>query len=113
MTFLLVTDNLMTRARLEPAGRAAGAEGVARGSERVPDLVAVDLTARGALETIASWKADHPCALILAFGPHVQTELLAAAREAGATEVVPRGAAERRLVALLRRPEPGTAESGG
>ncbi len=42
---------------------------------------------------------------VVAFGPHVATELLGAAREAGADEVLTRGAMNARLAEILARRE--------
>ncbi len=44
-----------------------------------------------------------PCMHILAFGPHVETGLMARAQAAGADEVLARGAFDRRLPSILAR----------
>lgn len=63
-------------------------------------LVIVELEAAGSLELIPELPGRAPEARVVAFGPHVQEELLASAREAGA-EVLPRGAFVKRLPALV------------
>jgi len=52
------------------------------------DVVIVDL-ARG-VEQVASVRASHPGARIVAYGPHVDDDSMKAARAAGADVVVPR-----------------------
>lgn len=52
---------------------------------------------------------------VVAFGPHVRTDLMDAARVAGADEVLARGAFDRRLPEVLRklgRPSPDRDPSG-
>jgi len=49
--------------------------------------VTVDLTRPGALDAVEALAGRWP---VLGFGPHVDDDLLAAARAAGCTEVLPR-----------------------
>ncbi|MDX1673540.1 MAG: hypothetical protein R3314_01965 [Longimicrobiales bacterium] len=64
-------------------------------------LVLVDLQARDALEALEGLR-DRPSEVrVVAWGPHVMEEALAAAREAGADEVLPRGAFVRQLPQLV------------
>jgi CheY-like chemotaxis protein len=49
---------------------------------------------------------------VVAWGPHVAVEVLAAAREAGADAVLARGAFSRALIRILRELESGSAVSG-
>lgn len=101
----VLSRNLMDRSKLENALRAAGMEPVLIGGagESSGDLAAalVDLEHPAARETVErAAAAGTPCA---AFGPHVNKESLAAAMEWGARETVPRSAAFRDPVALVRR----------
>jgi len=67
-------------------------------------LVVVDLHARGEpLATIRRLRATHQELPVVSFLSHVQTELASQAREAGATEVLPRSAFTERLAAILER----------
>lgn len=101
MKLLLLTDNLMTRSWLEPACRQAGAEVLGRDRLEEPDLIAVDLAARGALAEVARLRASWPGARLLAFGPHVDAQAFAHARAAGAHEAIARGKALDRILALI------------
>lgn len=64
-------------------------------------LVLVDLHARDALGAIRTVRAAAPEADIVAFGSHVETEALKAAREAGADRVMARSAFVRELPGLV------------
>lgn len=70
-----------------------------------PRLILVDLAARGVdpVSLIGALKADSALASvpIVAFGPHVDADLLVAAREAGADRVLARSAFVRLLPSLL------------
>ncbi len=98
MKILLWTDDLMGRVRLASRFQAAGAQVLKRDSADRPDLIVLDLTARGALERIAELKARFPEARLIAFGPHVAGEAFKAARERGADEVVARGKVVERVL---------------
>jgi len=65
-------------------------------------LLLVDLEADGAIEAIERCRTMLPTPRIVAFGPHVRDDLFAAAREAGADEVLARSAFVTRLPALLQ-----------
>lgn len=56
-----------------------------------------------AIEMIRTVKAHTPTIPVLAFGPHVAVDLLKAADEAGADQVLPRGAFTAQLPQLLVR----------
>ena len=71
-------------------------EGLAPAAE-AGDVVIVDLSRAGVLEALRGIAAGR----IIGFGSHVERELLAAAREAGCTEVLARSAFFSRLPALL------------
>lgn len=64
-------------------------------------LVLVDLQATGALEALGAL-ADRPEGTrVVAWAPHVMEEALSAARDAGADEVMPRGAFVKALPGLV------------
>ncbi|WP_038052459.1 hypothetical protein [Thioalkalivibrio sp. ALJ1] len=100
MQIHLDTPDLMTRVRLESRWRSAGANVTSSQMPGHPDLVVVDLGTRG-VEAIADWRQRYPEARILAFGPHVEGEMLKAARQSGADEVVVRGKVADRVAAKL------------
>jgi DNA-binding NarL/FixJ family response regulator len=66
-------------------------------------LVLVDLQAREALEALDRVRARAPAARVIAFGPHVATEALEAARASGADRVMVRGVFVRELAELVRQ----------
>ena len=77
--------DLMDRSRL------AGVAFVATPAELVDtdaDIVVVDLSRPGVLDVLPAVAERVP--RVIGFGSHVDTELLAAARAAGCTEVLPR-----------------------
>ena len=55
-----------------------------------------------AVELIALLKVEAPQVQVVAFGPHVATEMLTAAHQAGAQRVMTRGAFADQLPALLK-----------
>ncbi len=65
-------------------------------------MLLVDLEAEAAVDAIERCRTMVPTPRIVAFGPHVRGDLLAAAREAGADEVLARSAFVARLLELLR-----------
>ena len=93
---LLATRDLLFRSKLGAVVAAADAE-VSR-DEAACDLAVLELAGAGATERIAELvRRGTP---VLAYGSHVQVELLRAAREAGAT-AVPNSQVEERLRDLL------------
>ena len=116
MQALLIEDNLMFAATLEPALRSAGYAVRTLGSEsalrsRLPeaptDLVVVNLAATrfvGAelIEAIRS-QADWERVPILAYAGHVERELFAAGDAAGASLVVPNSAIRSALPEVLEK----------
>ena len=68
-----------------------------------PSLVLVDLSTSGLKigELLPKLRAVSPQARVIAFGPHVHTGLLAAAREAGCDLVVSRGELHARIDSYL------------
>ena len=87
MRVAALVDDLLDRSRLSAAlpditfGRDAAALPVA-------DVVLVDLAGHG--DALPALRAARPQARIVAFGPHVDAEALAAAEAAGADVVLPR-----------------------
>jgi hypothetical protein len=93
---LLATRDLLFRSKLGAVVAAAGAE-VSR-DETACDLAVLELAGVGVMERIAELvRRGTP---VLAYGSHVQGELLRAARVAGAT-AVPNSQVEDRLRDLL------------
>jgi hypothetical protein len=92
----LGTRDLLFRSKLGAVVAAAGAE-LSR-DEAACDLAVLELTGAGAAERIAA--LVRRATPVLAYGSHVQVELLRAAREAGAT-AVPNSQVEERLRDLL------------
>ena len=114
MKFLLLSSDLMLMSAAQGAADRHGATVKVVGdpdaiaaecAAETTELVAIDLrTPRldvaGVVEQI---RAAAPAAVILAGGPHVQRDSLAAAAAAGCDEVVTRGQFEGRLDALVAR----------
>ena len=71
-------------------------------SEDADAMVLVDLEADGLDGVAAVSLCRESDRKVIAFGSHVRTDLLAAARDAGADEVLPRSAFATRLAALLK-----------
>ncbi len=70
-----------------------------------PSLILLDLNADGisASSLIAQIRARDPGVRIVAYGSHVQSELLERARQAGADEILSRSQLSKDLLALLTR----------
>jgi len=78
----------------------AGAEGAPPGGS---PLVIVDLNAGGdPLEAIRAMKARPAPPRVIAYVSHVQADLAAAAKQAGADEVMPRSAFSMNLPAIIK-----------
>lgn len=117
-----VTD-LIFRTKITSTAASLGADVVVAGSAEMlqaalsagrPRLVIVDLDAAGdVMEAIRCARATAPAAQLLAYASHVQADRMAAARAAGAQEVLARSAFVQRLPAMLEatRPAPDTAEA--
>jgi DNA-binding NarL/FixJ family response regulator len=101
MKILLWTDDLMSRVRIESPWKTAGAQMLRKDSTETPDLVVMDLLARDALAHIARLRAAHPQLTIVVFGPHVDGDAFKAAKTAGASELVARGAVVERVLGRL------------
>ena len=93
----LATRDLLFRAKLGGAVTAAGGD-VSR-EEEACDLVVLDLADPAAVRRIEDLVQRGLA--VLAYGSHIQPDLLRAARAAGAT-AVPNSEVERRLRELVR-----------
>jgi DNA-binding NarL/FixJ family response regulator len=109
----LVTD-LLFATKISSTAKSLGApvdvvRGVVPLRERVAagaaSLVIIDLNADASdtIEAIRAVKAARPAVRTVAYVSHVQTELAAAAREAGADLVLPRSRFTAELPAILAR----------
>jgi hypothetical protein len=108
---IAVIPDLLFATRVAETARATGTElqivPLAELAERVvgrpPDRVVVDLTAPQAAATIAALRsrADLADLTIVGFYPHVDDVLRRAARDAGATHVLPRSAFTTKLAEVL------------
>lgn len=111
---LAAVDDLLFRSKIRTTAKQAGVdltlvhsadEIPTEAREKGPSLVIFDLnTSKGdPISTIAEMKKDPALAGIrtLAFVSHVQTELIQAARAAGADEVMPRSVFASQLAEIL------------
>ena len=110
-TALLVTVDLMTTSQAIGAAKRAEVELEIAGPDKAaqsaktskPFLVAIDL--QGPIEELGQLTAElrtaAPEATLIAFGPHVQELMLAAARDAGCDKVITRGQFHREFDSLL------------
>lgn len=106
MKVLVISDNLMTRSHLEETWKNAGIEIVSRSGQQIPELIAVDLTACEAIESIRDLSSRFPAAELIAFGPHVDGEAFKRAREAGSTRQVARGKVVELIIKRLEKESP-------
>ncbi len=88
--------DLMDRSRLAAAGDVTFVAAPEELAGTAADLVVVDLSRAGVLESLRQVDAR-----TIGFGSHVDHELLAAAREAGCDEVLPRSKFFARIGELL------------
>ena len=111
---LVAVDDLLFSSKIRATARQAGvdlifartpAEILDQARERKPSLVIFDLNSGKAdpIATIAAMKSEPSLAGIrtLGFVSHIHTNVIAAAREAGADEVMPRSAFASRLAEIL------------
>lgn len=114
MRFILLSSDLLLMSTAQGAADRHGATvavigdavGVAERCAAEPiELVAIDLRTPGldVADVVKQIRATAPQAVILAGGPHVQRDSLAAAVAAGCDEVVTRGQFEGRLDAQVAR----------
>lgn len=101
MNVAAYTPDLMDRSKI--AAAVPGCRFVARPEALVgladTDVVLVDLSKKGVLEILGDLVAGG--ARVVAYGSHVDTALLAAAEDAGCTEVLPRSRFFSRLPQIL------------
>jgi len=113
---LALVDDLMFTSKIKTAAAQLGvAVTFARSPDAAldemqqgaPSLVILDLNSARAdpLGTVARMKADPALASVptLGFVSHVQADLIARAKEAGVSEVLPRSAFTAQLADILRR----------
>ena len=99
MKVAALSTDLMDRSKF-PAGTA-----FARRAEAVDDtadVVAVDLSRPDALDAVRRLRTEGSRARIVAYGSHVERELLAQARDAGCDAVLARSAFFADVAAALR-----------
>ena len=111
MSAVLVSGDMMVSSRVMSAARQAGvsltvALSLADLKDRLGGgarLVMVDLSPAGSMigDIVAAVRAAASEARIIAFGPHVDEGLLAAARNAGCDVVMSNGEFHREQVAIL------------
>ncbi|MBI4342191.1 MAG: response regulator transcription factor [Candidatus Omnitrophica bacterium] len=110
MIVLAVVDDLLFQAKIREAAAPLGIEvriaktlAQAQDAGADPAVVVVDLNVMSAdpLEVVRALRAHHPAVAIIGYGSHVQAELLAQARAAGCTTVLPRSAFVQQLSTLL------------
>jgi DNA-binding NarL/FixJ family response regulator len=115
VAILASVDDLFFRSKVRTTAKHLGIEItfaatadeiVAQAKSLQPTLVIFDLNSQkmDAIATIAALKSDRDTSALraLGFASHVHTELIAAARKAGADEVLPRSAFAGRLAEILQ-----------
>ncbi len=115
MPILASVDDLFFRSKVRTTAKhlgidiqfaATGDDMLAQARELKPSLIIFDLNSQkmDAIATIAALKADVATSDLRAIGfaSHVHTDLIAAARNAGADEVLPRSAFAGRLADILQ-----------
>jgi CheY-like chemotaxis protein len=113
MAVVILTGDLTVISRVEGAARTRGvpvrafanlAQAVSHCTEESPKLLIIDLSMvsmelEHLINTLRETTSAPP--RVVAFGPHVHEERLAAAREAGCDEVVSRGEFFTRIESIL------------
>jgi DNA-binding NarL/FixJ family response regulator len=115
VAILASVDDLFFRSKVRTTAKHLGIdiqfasttdEMVAQAKSLRPSLVIFDLNSQkmDAVATIAALKADAETSALRAIGfaSHVHTDLIAAARQAGADDVLPRSAFAGRLAEILQ-----------
>jgi DNA-binding response OmpR family regulator len=112
MRVILLTTDLMVTSVAQGAARRHGMElqvvadgdaALTAANDGPARLIAIDVRTPGLqIDALApALRSGGREAYIVAFGPHVHRELLAAAARAGCDEVITRGEFDRRIDALL------------
>lgn len=110
MSVLVIVDDLLFQTRIQATAASLGvdvrfAKTVARaqdvGADPATVIVDLNVTSVDPLEVIRLLRAQRPTVSIIDYGSHVQTELLAHAKAAGCTTVLPRSAFVQQLPHLL------------
>ena len=112
MKIAILTTDLMFSMRVVAAGKALGREvqvvaGVEQTAAKLApevELVFLDLVGCGAAPNVAlaGVRQAAPRAQVVAFGPHVDEQLLAAAASAGCDKVISRGEFQKSYVQMLQ-----------
>lgn len=115
VAILAAVDDFLFRSKIRATAKHVNAdvrfaqtsdEMLTQARELKPSLIIFDLNSQkmDAIATIAALKADTDTSALRAIGfaSHVHTELIAAARSAGADEVLPRSAFAGRLADILQ-----------
>ena len=110
MIVLAIVDDLLFQAKIQAVAAPLGVEvriaktfAQAQEAWADPAVVVVDLnfTSADPLEMVRTLRGQRPAVPIIGYGSHVQAELLAQARAAGCTTVLPRSAFVHQLPSLL------------
>ncbi len=110
MIVLAIVDDLIFQARIQAVAAPLGVEvriaktfAQAQAAWSDAAVVVVDLNVASAdpLEVVRTLRVQRPAVTIIGYGSHVQAELLAQARAAGCTRVLPRSAFVQQLPSLL------------
>ena len=111
MHVTLLSNDLMTASQIEAAVRSAGGEFSVATTVAAPtdddensvDVVVLDLSTTGDVAgTVSRFRELAAPPRIIAFGPHVHTAKLAAAKEAGCDDVLTRGQFIPNIVQVLQ-----------
>lgn len=112
MSVVVLSSDLATGSQIHAAAKQAGAPcATARGPKSLAEkaagskLVLIDLTTPqlDLPEIVASLKAMESPPAVVAFGPHVHTQQLQAAKDAGCDAVLTRGQMHSQAVELIER----------
>ena len=110
MIVLALVDDVLFHAKIQAAAAPRGVEvrfaktlAQAQDAGEAAAVVMVDLhlTSAEPLAVVRALRQQRPAVPIIGYGSHVHTELLAQARAAGCTSVLPRSAFVQQLPALF------------
>ncbi|MBI2174943.1 MAG: hypothetical protein HYU33_07085 [Candidatus Omnitrophica bacterium] len=112
MIVLAILDDLLFQTKIQVAAALLGievkiAKTLAQVQEAISDssmtIVDLNLTYADPLDIVRTLRVQHPALTIIGYGSHVQAELLAQAKVAGCTIVLPRSALVQQLPYLLNK----------